>query len=49
MSKFIDKFLDSMKLNDEDDYDYEDDYMYDDEEEEDDYEEEKPKKSFFSP
>ena len=47
MSKFIDKFLDSMKLNDEDDYDYEDDYMYDDEEEEDDYEEEKPKKSFF--
>ena len=47
MSKFIDKFLDSMKLNGEDDYDYEDDYMYDDEEEEDDYEEEKPKKSFF--
>ncbi|MCD2491057.1 cell division protein SepF [Lacrimispora sp. NSJ-141] len=46
MSKFIDKFLDSMKLNDEDDYDYEDDYMYD-EEEDDDYEEEQPRKSFF--
>ena len=42
MSKFIDKFLDSMKLNDEDDYEYEDDYMYDEEEEE-----EQPKKSFF--
>lgn len=45
MSKFIDKFLDSMKLNDDDDYDYEDDYMFDGEEDE--MEEEQPKKSFF--
>ena len=41
MSKFIDKFLDSMKLNDDDDYDYEDD-MYD---EDDDYDE--PQKGMF--
>ncbi len=40
---FIDKFLDSMKLNDDDDYEYDDDYLYDDQE----YEEEHPKKSFF--
>ncbi len=42
MSKFIDKFLDSMKLNDDDDYDYEDD-MYD---EDDDYDDQ-PQKSVF--
>ena len=38
----LDKFLDVMKLNDEDDY-YDDDF-FDDEEE---YEEEKPKRRFF--
>lgn len=44
MSKFIDKFLDTMKLNDgDDDYDYDDDYMYD---EDDDYDNQ-PQKGFF--
>ncbi|MCI8549357.1 MAG: cell division protein SepF [Lachnospiraceae bacterium] len=43
MSKFIDKFLDSMKLSDDDDYDYDDDYMYD----EDDNYDEQPQKNFF--
>lgn len=40
----LDKFLDIMKLSDDDDY--EDDDFYDDDDYEDDYEE-KPKKSFF--
>lgn len=41
----LDKFLDVMKLNGEDDYD--DDDFFDDDEYDDDYEEERPKRSMF--
>jgi len=44
MSKFIDKILDSMKLND-DDYDEDDDMMFDDDEDEE--EEPAPRKRMF--
>ena len=39
----IDRFLDAMRLNDEDDYELDEGYW--DEEDEEEYEEEKPKKS----
>ena len=41
----LDKFLDIMKLSDDDDYD--DDDFFDDDDYEDDYEEKKPKRSLF--
>ncbi len=46
---FIDKFVNAVRINNDEDYDEDEFYdEEDEEEEEDDFEEEKPKKSFFS-